>query len=84
MSRAEIKNIRFEHIIDAPSYRFVCVSVGGRTRNLRIYKDGMVESYEDGRFVQVPSELAKDIRISLGRAQHVPTFELHNGGGLSK
>lgn len=82
MSRAEIRNIVFDHIVDSPEYRFVCVTVGARTRNLRIYKDGMVESYEHGRFVQLPSELAKDVRLALGRTQHIPTFELHNGGGL--
>ena len=79
MSRKDIGRIRFEHIIDAPEYRFVCAAIGGRTRNLRIYGDGMVESYEGGRFVQLPSELAKDIRLTLGRTQNIPTFRMHNG-----
>ena len=83
MSRTEISKMVFEHIIDAPEYRFVCLTIGGRTRNLRIYRDGMVESYEGGRFVQLPSELAKDIRLALGRTRNIPTFELHNGEGLS-
>jgi hypothetical protein len=82
MSRTDIQNFKFEHIIDSPAYRFVCVNVGGRTRNLRIYSDGMVESYEGGRFVQLPSELAKAIRLTLGRTQNIPTFQLHNGTGL--
>ncbi len=80
MSRAEFDKMVFDHIIDAPAYRFVSVTVDGRTRNLRIYKDGSVESYQGGRFVQLPSELAKDIRLALGRTNHIPTFEIHNGG----
>ena len=85
MSRTDIERLKFEHIIDSPAYRFVCVSMGGRTRNLRVYKDGMVESYEGGRFVQLPSELAKDIRLTLSRTQNIPTFRMHNGAreGLS-
>ena len=83
MSRAEIRNIIFDHIVDAPDYRFVCVNIGGRTRNLRIYKEGRVESYEHGRFVQLPTELAKDIRLALGRTYNFPTFTIHNGEGLS-
>ena len=33
MSSAEIRRIVFEHIVDSPQYRFVCVNVDGRTRN---------------------------------------------------
>ena len=80
MSESDIKNLEFEHIIDTPDYRFVCVQVGGRTKSLRIYRDGIVEFYQGGRFVQLPREQAKDIRLTLGRTQNIPTFALRNGG----
>ncbi len=83
MVKTDVERIKFDHIIDSADYRFVCVTVGSKTRNLRIYRDGMVESYEGGRFVQLPSELAKDIRLTLGRTHNIPTFELHNGNSLS-
>ena len=78
MSKQEIGRIILDHIVDGPDYRFVCVTIGGKTRNLRVYRDGMVESYEGGRFVQLPSELAKDIRNLLARKPGVPTFKFHN------
>ena len=82
MSQAEIKKMVFDHIVDSPMYRFVSVTIGGRTRNLRVYRDGMVESYEGGRFVQVPTAQAREIRLTLGQTQNIPTFNLHNGNGL--
>jgi hypothetical protein len=43
MSGTDIRKIKFDHIVDSPDYRFVSVTIGGRTRNLRVYSDGRVE-----------------------------------------
>ncbi len=76
MSYEDIQRIQVDHIVNSPEYRFVCVNIGGRTRNLRIYSSGKVESYEQGQFIQLPSELAKDVHCALRRTQNIPTFTL--------
>ena len=76
MAPKEIYKLAFEHIVDSPSYRFVCARINGsgRTRLFKIYNNGAVLTYEGGHFVELPRYLGARIRLAIGAAAGVPTF----------
>lgn len=74
MSRADVQDIKVEHVVDFPEYSFVCVSVGPRVHNFRIFKDGRVEIYTAGHFTPLSTDFARDINHMVGCIQGAPTF----------
>ena len=84
MVREEIEQMQFEHFINyEEGVKIVCAKVrNGRVRIFRTYEDGMVEVYEGERFVQLPYDLATEVRIAIAKAKDTPTFNAHNGSGL--
>ena len=87
MVREEIEQMEFEHFINYDGgVKIVCAKVNhngnGRVRIFRTYEDGMVEVYEDDRFVQLPYDLATEVRIAIAKAKDTPIFNAHNGSGL--
>ena len=85
MVREEIEQMEFEHFVNCEGgVKIVCAKVNqnGRVRIFRTYEDGMVEVYEGDRFVQLPYDLATEIKIAISKARGVPVFNAHNGSDL--
>lgn len=74
MSRADVQDIKVEHVVDFPEYSFVCVSIGRMVHNFRVFKDGRVEVYTAGHFVPLAADFAGDITHMVGCIQNIPTF----------
>ena len=84
MSREEAKRLEVDHFVNDKGVKIVCTRTygNGRVHIFRIYGDGRVELYENSRFAQLPEPVAEVIRTAVERAEDVPVFSTHNGGGL--
>ena len=84
----EIEKMQFEHFVNCErGVKIVCAKVNhngnGRVRIFRSYEDGMVEVYDGEKFVQLPYDLATEVTLAIAKAKDTPTFNAHNGGGLT-
>jgi hypothetical protein len=76
--------LRFEHFVNDEGTTIVCAKLNGtgRTKILKICRNGDVETFEGGRFVKLDDEMAILVMAEIRRAKlnGVPEYRTHNGG----